>query len=246
MGSENKNNPNPNFNEGGFVTISGLTPDKKNLPYSVNTDQVAKFVQKKLNALQSKIEPNAESINVQILSLDAGRKFFPFVAVLSQSAAEEQTNKKRNTNADSFFTSDERHCGKRAVLKNYVYKYFENYTYDKRDKNAFASEDWRVARGVSRTNSNRLISLATPKFLNPNSNNGASGIYFLIDPIRVFHDMLRIDGDNRNFMVIIESWNKQENGVYSYKLTRQVNGKKSKQNTKIIDQLNYSMRNSDR
>ena len=54
-------------------------------------------------------------------------------------------------------------------------------------------------------------------------------VTFMLDPVRLFHDMLVIEGDNRPFFIEIEHWQRQGQGQYRYDIIRRIpNGKGKK------------------
>lgn len=239
MASNTNTNPNPM--QKGFETVSGITPNTKKLPYEITTADVEKFLTKKVNGIQAKFEPNSDPIEVSVYSTESSKLFVPFVVLLSMNAAATK-NEKKTSGADPFFTEDRRTGGNPATLKKYIYELFQLYAYNKDDANAFNSDDWRRARGVSRQTSVALKSLVTPKLFKRNGE--TYGIYFVIDPIRVFYDMLRVHGDNRNYTITIGSWQKQDSSNFKYTVWREIRNRKEKGiGRNIADELNYRMRN---
>ena len=65
-------------------------------------------------------------------------------------------------------------------------------------------------------------------------------VIFLIDPIRVFHDMLVMDDNPSNFHIEIVNWNKIRQGEYKYDVLRVLNKKnKNRNNQNFIDALTH-------
>ena len=70
-------------------------------------------------------------------------------------------------------------------------------------------------------------------------------ITFLVDPVRVFYDMLVFDNNNTNFRIEIRSWQKIRSGEFRYEVRRIINKKKGKKGNggnNIADEINRKMR----
>jgi hypothetical protein len=69
-------------------------------------------------------------------------------------------------------------------------------------------------------------------------------VTFLIDPIRVFHDMLVMENNNANFKVEIENWQKIRSGEFRYDMKRIIRKNKGKKGggNSIADEVNRKMR----
>lgn len=244
--ASNDKRQNVSPNETSFETISGLKPDVKRLPYRISTADVEKFLRRKVALLQNQLDKDAPKIEVTVYSSEASRLFVPFVVLLSMDAVDSKLSKKiENYNADPFF-STERDYGNRVNLKDYVYKFFKGYMYQEEDIKAFSSEDYRRARGISRQTSSTLKRLARPTIAKGKNNREVVGIYFLINPLAVFYDMLRFENDNKPFQIIIEEWHKQDSGTFVYDVLRKLNGKTKGKGKSFIDELDYRMRSGNR
>ena len=120
---------------------------------------------------------------------------------------------------------------------------FSSYTFDKADGEAFFSSDWRRARGVSTNTSSILKHNRLPRIQKLN-NGSMERVTFLIDPIRIFHDMLVMDTNNTNFKIEIKDWQKIRSGEFRYDMKRVLNTKKNKKGggNSFADELNRKMR----
>lgn len=75
------------------------------------------------------------------------------------------------------------------------------------------------------------------------NNGGVRYVSFMIDPIRIFHDMLTSDDDRRTFKIEIVNWQKMATGSYRYDIKRVINKNKNKQKYKntLAAELNRKM-----
>lgn len=224
-------------------TRSGLTPDERTLPFTVTTLDVEDYLQKKMDVVCNGIARNTGNapmkIDVKVQTIEAGTKFIPFVVVLPLTVLKE--NKKNDNDIPSIFNP--RDEDRTANMQDPFYHLFKCYIYNKDDESAFFAEDWRRARGVSRETSPFLKTIRTPKIM-PADNGNMDLVYFMIDPLRVFYDMLSsTDSSQTDFRIEISSWQKIKNGEFKYFVKREIFSKKSKKykNT-IIDELNRKMR----
>lgn len=228
-----------------FKTRAGINPTETELPFSISTHQVEEYLQKKIDVILNRVSQengstDKESIDVRVYTTEAGGNFLPFVIILPMEALEEKA-KKQNRNTPSIFNAKD--ADGTASMKPELYKLFSSYIYTKDDESAFFSEDWRRARRVRRETSPVLKSLRTPKVTNM-ENGRLQVVSFMIDPLRVFHDMLSMKDDNRSFKVDINGWQKMQTGEYRYDVVRVVTkgGKGKKYKDTLADELNRKMR----
>lgn len=207
-----------------FQTRAGIEPSQTSLPFTITTEQVRDYLQKKLDIVVNKGLPEDSKISINVYTTEAGVNFLPFVVILPEEA-ENRDSAKASNNIPMIFNTKE--IEKTVKLKDPIYKLFSSYAYNKKDKEAFFSDDWRRIRRVSRNTSSMLKQLSEPKKVNIRN---ASCIALLVDPIRVFHDMLIMQNDNRDFMVEIVKWQKIRSGEYRYDIKRVINSKKGKNN----------------
>lgn len=230
-----------NTNE--ILTRAGIMPDEKELPYTISTSDVEKYLQKKVNTLVERMNrdkgSNLNKIDVNVYTTEAGRNFLPFIIVLPLDVLDRKEKNKRNNTPSIFNTKDS--DGTSRMLPEF-FKLFSSYTYNKDDETAFFSEDWRRARGVSRQTSPILKSMRTPKISNL-ENGKLKTVCFMLDPLRVFHDMLTRTDDNRSFKIEVDKWKKVQTGEYKYFLKRVVGNHKGKGYKNVLaDELNRKMR----
>ena len=226
-----------------FITRSGITPNEKELPYSITTSQVEKYLQDKIDVVLNRVAKQngteKENIEVRVYTTEAGKSFLPFVVILPMEVLENK-HQKRKKNVPSIFNTTESDGS--ANMRPELYKLFSSFTYNKDDEQAFFSDDWRRARHVNRETSPVLKGLRTPKVTSMD-NRRLQVVSFMIDPLRVFHNMLEIEGDTRTFKVDVEGWQKIQTGEYRYDVSRVINkGKNRKYKDTLADELNRKMR----
>ena len=218
-------------------TRAGLTPNERELPYSITTSDVESYLQKKVSVVTNR--DGGGDVNVRVYTTEAGKAFLPFVVILPLDVLENNGKKIKKDMPTIFNTREESGV---ASMKSSFYKLFAPYVYTKDDESAFFSDDWRRARHVNRETSPVLKSLRTPKVTSMENGN-IQVVSFMIDPLRVFHDMLQME-DGRTFRVDIQGWQKIQTGEYRYDVTRCVNKGKGgkKYRDTLADELNRKMR----
>lgn len=226
-----------------FKTRAGIAPNEKELPYSITTHDVEEYLQGKidvvLNRMASQNGTVKESIDVRVYTTEAGKSFLPFVVILPMDVLEKRP-KKSNKKVPSIF--DTKGTDGSANMRPELYKLFSAFVFNKDDEQAFFSDDWRRARHVNRETSPVLKGLRTPKVTSM-ENGRLQVVSFMIDPLRVFHNMLEIEGDTRQFKVDITGWQKMQTGEYRYDVNRVINkGKNRKYRDTLADELNRKMR----
>lgn len=225
-----------------LTTRSGITPDEKKLPYSIMTSDVEEYLQKKidtmLNRAANQNKDVDKDIEIRVYTTEAGKSFLPFVVILPISVLEDR-RKQYKQNMPSIF--DTKEYDGTANLRKEIYNVLSAYTFNKQDRELFKSDSWRREHGVNREATTVLLSLTTPKVVSMDGN--LKVVELMIDPIRVFHDMLKINNDQRNFTVKIEEWQKIQTGEFRYDIKRIINkGKGKKYKNTIAEELNRKMR----
>ena len=228
-----------------YKTRAGIQPSEQELPFSITTADVEQYLQRKLNVVVNGMRQNnqysGDDIDVKVVTMEMGSKFIPFTVVLPMSVLKDK--KRQPKNELSVFNPKDSDAT--VPIYDPIAKMFSSYTFDKADGDAFFSQDWRRARGVSTNNSAVLKSNRLPKIRRFNHGN-MEKVIFLIDPIRVFHDMLTMDNNPTNFRIEIENWQKIRAGEFRYDMKRVINKKKGKKggDTDIfVNELNNKMRN---
>lgn len=220
-------------------TRAGLNPSDKNLPFTITTAQCEEYLQKKVDILCNRDKSLPNNVDLRLYTTSVGRKFVPFVVVLPMSVLVDDD--KTDKDIDPIFSSNE--SGGVQHLQKPFMNLFKSYVYDKNDIRAFNSNEWRRARDVSRNAAEQIKRMAIPRI---SSVKGGSGrvpyVTFLIDPIRLFHDMLIIPDDNKDFLVDIPRWQKIKTGEYKYFVERCVKKGRRRNEPGFAEELNQIMR----
>lgn len=211
-------------------TRSGLEPTQREIPYTISTDKAEEYLQGKIN-----LAMKGEEISIEMLTLNLGAKFAPFVLYLPESVC---TSKKvHNTNELSLFQGD---SDKKINIDQRIYKAIIPYTYNKDDENAFFSSAWRRQCGVSQKASSILKSLRKPH-LAKFKGGKIRLISVMIDPIRLFHDMLTStnpeEAKRERFRIYINECKKLKNGNCTYSISRERYTGKHSNTSNITDVL---------
>ena len=222
----------------GIKTRAGIAPSNKALPFSVTTSEVEEYLQKRVDAMVKASQGKVKGCSVKVYSTESGRNFIPFVVVLPTDII---TNKTKQTDNDMEYIFNQKNEDTNVILDQAYYKLFSSYTFDKNDEEAFFSDNWRRVMGVYKNTSYTLKKLRTPKVT---TFGNTKVILFMIDPLRVFHDMVVSEDDKRDFLIDINNIKKIETGKFRYDFKREISdSKKGKKYQKtIIEELNYRMK----
>lgn len=222
----------------GIKTRAGIIPSDRALPYSVTTSEVEEYLQKRVDAMAKASGGKVDRCDVKIYSTESGSKFIPFVVILPTSVL---INNKREEDNDVEYIFNQKNEDRNVNINQAYYKLFSSYIYDKNDEDAFFSDDWRRQVGVYKQTSYALKKLRTPKV---NNFSGTKVIIFMIDPLRVFHDMVVSEDDKRDFRIEITNFKKMETGKFRYDFKRVIadSGRNKKYHKTLIEELNYRMK----
>lgn len=217
-------------------TRSGLKSTQKEIPYVISTSEAEEYLQGKINIAMK----GNDEVSVNLLTLQAGNKFAPFIAYFPESVCKREKNY-NNRNELSVFSGN---SSNKIDLDDRIYAVIRPYIYNKDDENAFFSNEWRRRCGVPASNSAMLKSCRKPHISKFN-NGKLTVVGVLIDPVRLFHDMLTSDNfeeaKRERFYVYIDGITKVSNSQFSYKVTRERANTGSKKNKNITDVLSAEL-----
>lgn len=220
-----------------FKTKSGLKPSEDGVPFSITTSNVETYLQQRVNVVTQSAE-NKEHVDIKVYTTEPGKYFCPFVVVLPTSVLENQ-NQSSEDDEPSIFTPNK--SGKRIRLRPEIYHLFKLYIYNEDDEKAFFSNDWKNRTGVRSDASAALKRIRIPSLTNFE---GTDVVMFLLDPLKVFHDMLKYKDDTRAYKISIKSLKKIRSGEYIYGIERSLNNGKGNKKYKdvFINELNKKLR----
>ena len=228
-----------------YKTRAGIMPSEKELPFTITTTDVEQYLQRKLNVVVNGMRKEGnytgEDMEIRVITVEMGTKFIPFTVLLPMNVLKER--RKRPKEELSIFNPKD--SDNTVVMHDPIARMLASYTFDKADGEAFFSSDWRRARGVSNSASSTLKHNRLPRVQKLN-NGSMERVTVLIDPIRVFHDMLVMEDNNANFRIEITDWQKIRSGEFRYEVNRVINSKKNKKGggNSLADELNRKMRGS--
>ncbi len=178
----------------------GIAPIETVEKYHFTTEEVCTFLQNKLNVFTTAVRKEGrddEDVKITLSSVKFSKKFVPFLAILPENAL---NNNRRNAKDGkdgifSIFRNEDSESSGR--LKQSVWAALMPYTYNKRERNQFRdSAQLRNVLQLSVADSRDVANLCPPKCKNLDKSNEVC--IFLIDPIKVFSDMVAAkDGSDR-------------------------------------------------
>ena len=217
-----------------------LEIDKDCIPYKISTKAVERYFRDMISSLKSKFDPDGEMIKFNLISIDCTDKskfkhprFVPFLCEISINAEDNGSSSNSNSDFDSFFNPEANKDNGHIRLKKWFNDFLNHYTYTgMNNKNfRFTTDDIRRSYGISRQAANIMNSWIFPRYVK-NNNGSVEYIAVLLDPLKIFYDMLRcMDGsiaNNYNAEEVIV--NEIEQGQYIYKFTRRVDNRRRGKN----------------
>ena len=229
-------------------TRSGITPDEKKLPFTISTTDAENYLQNVCDTMLyqygEKTGIKQPKIEVRLYSSNVSEKYVPFVGLFPLSVVEGNEENEESQVVDDFFNVKQEDGTCR--LKSFYYSMLTPFTFNSADKQMFTSDAWRHSLSVARDQGNLLRSLVEPKIATL-EHGRLRMVEILIDPIRVFYEMLSIKGDNRPYYVDVTSIQRIRTGEYRYHVRRCLKNKKNKQYEKTLaEELNQMMKGYNR
>lgn len=177
----------------------GIKPIRTVKQYELSTYDVRDWMQKRLNSFitlgrQEQMSNDGRTdipdIKVNVLTYAFSKKFAPFIVMLPPEALKKSGKNQRETMA--FFLPDE--SEELALIIPRVWDAFRSFVYTKDDRKEFLKMDGQLKHELqmSKDDCAHFTKFVVPKLLKPG---GSKVIVFLIDPIRVFSEMVREDSE---------------------------------------------------
>lgn len=207
-------------------TRAGLSPASSNeIPFDITTEKAASYLSDRIASVINKI--NAETaksgkgrtLEVPEIALATSRfstKFAPLVIAFSMDALD----KKNSYNVPDIFSPEP--DDNSVKLREEIYSVVYPYLYNSEDCKAFFTNQSKHDLLIT-TKAAREIKAASRFSIAEEKDGGRKVRYVqaLIDPLRLFHDMLTADGTKEKFAVRIVSVEKIHDVNYRYKVMKQ-------------------------
>lgn len=181
----------------------GIAPIETVEKYHFTTEEVCTFLQNKLNVFTTAARKDGrddEDVKITLSSVKFSKKFVPFLIILPDNSLKSNRRDARDGKGNkegifSIFRNEESESSGR--LSQSVWAALMPYTYNKQERNQFRdSAQLRNVLQLSVADSRDVANLCPPKCKNLDKNNEVC--IFLIDPIKVFSDMVAAkDGSDR-------------------------------------------------
>ena len=235
-------NQNPRQNQtrtGEMVTRAGKRPDDGNEPYTITTEEMRVFLQKRLDVVITDVnkrlaegQPPLQSMEVKAFSCQMGDRFYPLIIMLPEAAMYKKPKKKvsqQNNNSDRVSiqsvvdNSDDEDDYVR--LYDAIYGCFQPFMYENGGKN-MKHQEVRKNLGINYSTIGKVVSMCTPK--RTKLSNGSSLVTIMLDPFAIIHNMLWKDYDKRDYTITMKGVKRLKDGVYRYKVSRDIRTKRKK------------------
>lgn len=206
---------------------TGIVPVETVEKYEITTQQVNEYLQKRMNTFTTTARNNGEEIediHVNVVSFEFSKKFAPFAIVLPDDAIAERKNKGKDEGIMQIFQSEENNNLQK--LSKPVWGAIASYLYTKNDKKSFVdSGNLKKTLGLTSGMANQIAGLCSPRIIKVDREH--RHITCLLDPIRIFSDMVRKGSNEVNkdgapkYMVMIDKVEKIGSGNYKYTISKE-------------------------
>lgn len=236
-------------------TKSGAQPKKsKYQHFDLTTYDVKKYLQSKVDVLISimnqerKKDPNKTTIppmRIHLFSTPISKKFAPFTILLAPTVAENfeipYEEDIRESGEEIFLTPQKAYTGhkQKALLYPEFQKFVEVYGYTKGDIESLRTDYLKKELSITHAKIDKMYMFVDPRFntLEGGAVNSldVTRVVVLLDPIKVFHDMLsNPDEPKEEFEIQITLGDKKNENEFVYHIRRRRTRKKSATNADIM------------
>lgn len=234
-------------------TVAGLVPDQDKIPYSIRTSEIVQFLQNKLDVIIADVNNNLTGnvppmppIQLKGYSVRMSGKHYPFVLSLP-STAEYKPHNKNQQNQNKGKTSevdisqdleDDEDDGNQGGVKVYrpIFDMLKPFMCDPR---VFKDPKiYGAAMGLNAKGAKDCRNLCS--FRKTRNKGEAGAILIMLDPFALIHALLKIQGDDRLYSVMLKETIRLKDGEYIYKVNRTL--KKKDRGGKRTSEFDYLMR----
>jgi len=208
--------------------------------FDFKTEDVRKFLQKQLDLtvnLLRKSDPNYKDIKDMPIYVSGARcsEFYcPFFVLLPKTAVYVESVAV-DPNIPSIFREG-RDDEEELKLIPTIEKFLRLYAFTKSDVKALKSRKYQDALKLNPNAINKLIEYIKPRYRTAKGgdNSEIKMVMVAIDPVKVFHDMVRLekDDDNKPFKVKVEIKQRVKSGDYRFRVQKNYGGDNNKSHIK--------------
>ena len=218
-------------------TRAGLVPVETEVSFHITTEKANEFLQDKVDNIMKQKGTHQEDVNIRLLTLKCGKKFYPFMLLLPLSVLE--GNKKKTNGSDLEIFNPQESEGT-VNLKDAFYSLFGGYIFNKNDESSFFSATTRQNLGTTNEIARFVKANRRPRIQKINNNNNKF-VTLLIDPIRVFHDMLTdVNNKNERFGIEVGQLKQIKTGNYRYQVFK-IPAKKRNSDKSFDDRIDFEI-----
>lgn len=224
-------------------TRAGLQPTATETPFQITTEKAEEYLQKKFDAVTQMMRKEGKQqsdVKVILLTMSFSKKYKPFILITSKNVLKDR-NDKHNDEEASIFNPEA--TERLAKIKDEYYVIFKALQYNEADEKAFFSHEWRNALKISLKTSQFLKEHRRPKLQRFNKNRNEY-VACMIDPMRLFHDMLVDLNDpngNQKFNVDVGEVEKIKSTNYRYDVYRYSPKAKNKNNRSEEERIAFEL-----
>lgn len=197
------------------VETGFIKPVASTEKFVVSTSKVEEWLQRQVNAAAAIAKNNGNDVppvNLTLFTLRASEKFHPFVIMLPEEALIKRGQSGEDEEMSIFNPESSQNVSK---FLPHIWQVVKAYMYNKDDKKAFRSNEWRRALGLSGATSQYLATVVFPR---SESKNGIRFAVMLLDPLRVFYAMAKEASSSwkSDFQIEIEKTERNQGTDFSY------------------------------
>lgn len=192
--------------------------------FDISTKDIQDYIQGRVNVVlnilkqESKYE-NLDEIPVKIAAAQASASFYPLLVALPVNVLESEASNDGKEVPSIWIQNEEN--DEANIIKD-LEEFFKMYTFKKSEIKEFKNRDYQRKLGIRPKNAYALADFSRPRFKSfAVGDEKVMKVFFCIDPVRVFTDMLTEDGENpESFTIEITFVKKIRNSQYEYRVVK--------------------------
>ena len=221
------------------VETGYIKPVASTEKFVVSTSRVEEWLQRQINATAAVAKQNGHDVppvNLTLFTLRASEKFHPFVIILPEEAMVRRGKNDDEEEMEMFNPESSQNTRK---FLPHVWKVVSAYMYNRNDKKAFRSNEFRRTLRLTGDTSQYLSTIIYP---NTSEKNGMRFTVMLIDPRRVFYAMAREGtGWKTDFQIEIEKTERNQGTDFSYTFNKVPKDSKKRKGKDVVNDIQKMM-----
>lgn len=214
--------------------------------FILSTNDVKEFLQLRLDFIVAKLRKMNETyaklpnIQVDVFGSQASDVYVPLMVILPPAVLKDESENIEENIPTIYFDRDE---DSQLHLIQEIKDFLGLFSFTKFDREMLTNREFLAEKRISTKVGQMISNFAEPRYRKQKNSDSDAGdmVLLFIDPIRVFHEMVQLEGESRkSYTISIIKIKKIRDTQYNYHIKKNYRGKRKKKKSSFyreMDQL---------